>query len=154
MPGKINKKTKIKIEKVIAIILLLIILTGTTYLIYTNFFITKENPYTTSFLNVNPETAYNLMNNTDNLTIIDCRGIEGCGPCEFNRGHLPGAIKNINPFTLFNSTTDILVYSINGSVGEQFCEDLLYNVTVNVYNLEGGFEAWKAIGYPYATGSS
>ena len=82
-----------------------------------------------------------------NLTVVDCRGLEGCSSCQFNRGHLPGAEMNINPSSLFNSTADILVYSKDGTVGYDFCKDLIGNVTGKVYNLEGGYEAWVNAGY-------
>ena len=105
-------------------------------------------PYTTIFYNITPKEAYNLINNTENLTIIDCRGLEGCSHCQFNRGHLPGAELNDNPTTLYQNTADILVYSVNGNVGEDFCLDLLNHVYGKIYNLIGGYNAWVAAGYP------
>ena len=106
----------------------------------------SNNTY--SFISVSPDEAYELITNSTNLTIIDCRGLEGCSHCQFNRGHLPGAELNMYPNTLNDSTNDILVYSKNGTVGEEFCEQLVKNcVTVKIYNLEGGYEAWENAGY-------
>ncbi len=103
--------------------------------------------YTQTYKNVTIEEAYNLINksqNTEyNLTIIDCRGLEGCSVCQYKHGHIPGAVRNDNPITLYNLTDDILVYSVNGTVGAQFCEDLMNHVYGKVYNLEGGWNAWK-----------
>lgn len=103
--------------------------------------------YTQTYKNITVEEAYNLINksqNTDyNLTIIDCRGLEGCSTCQYKRGHLPGAVRNDNPITLYNLTEDILVYSVNGTVGAQFCKDLTNHVYGKIYNLEGGWNAWK-----------
>ena len=110
--------------------------------------------YTTTFTNITVEEAYYLINTTENLTVIDSRGLEGCSHCQFNRGHLPGAELNDNPTTLyqnesdFQNKTDILVYSKNGTVGADFCLDLLGHVYGKIYNLDGGYEAWVAAGYP------
>jgi len=108
-----------------------------------------ETQYTSSYTNISPQAAYDLINTTNNLSIIDCRGREGCGLCQFNnQGHIPGAELNQNSLTLYNYTADILVYSKNGSVGEEFCQELVNHVYGEIYNLEGGFEAWKTVGYP------
>lgn len=101
-----------------------------------------------SFISISPDDAYELITNSINLTIIDCRGLEGCSNCQFNQGHLPGAELNMYPNTLNDSTNDILVYSKNGTAGEYFCEQLINNsIPVKIYNLEGGYEAWENAGY-------
>jgi rhodanese-related sulfurtransferase len=100
--------------------------------------------YTTSYTNLSVGEAWNFINTTtENLTIIDCRGLEGCSTCQYNRGHIPGAERNDNPLTLYNYSDDILVYSVNGSVGATFCEDLVNNVYGKIFNLAGGWNAWK-----------
>jgi rhodanese-related sulfurtransferase len=114
----------------------------------------NTSKFTTSYQNVSPEDAYHIINTTNNLTIIDCRGLEGCSICQYkNDGHLAGAIRNDNPISLYNSTNDILVYSKDGSVGENFCSDLVGHVSGNIYNLEGGFNAWKEADYPLKYGA-
>ena len=91
---------------------------------------------------------------TRNLSIIDVRGLEGCGNCQFNKGgHLPGAELNMNAQTLYNTTDDILVYSVDGSVGADFCMNLTSHVYGKIYNLDGGFDAWKEAGYTIVFGS-
>jgi len=104
--------------------------------------------YTQTYTNVTVEEAYNLINKsqepTYNLTIIDCRGIEGCSTCQFKHGHIPGAVRNDNPLTLENLTDDILVYSVDGKIGAEFCKNLTHNLVYGkIYNLEGGWNAWK-----------
>ena len=103
---------------------------------------------------INGEYIYNLSK--IDLTIIDCRGLEGCSGCQFRAGHLPGAVLNDNYETLFynvtNDKNDILVYSKDGTIGEYFCQNLTGNVYGKLYNLEGGYNAWAAAGYPIETG--
>lgn len=112
-----------------------------------NFPTTSFDVYTSSFQNVSVDEAYYLINTTENLTIIDCRGLEGCSTCQFNRGHLPGADLNDNPTTLYNAKTGILAYSKNGTVGADFCSDLVDHVYGRIYNLQGGWESWSACSY-------
>ena len=104
--------------------------------------------YTSSFSNIEPSEAYSLINTSSNLKVIDCRGLEGCSHCQFNRGHLPGAELNSNVMSLYNSTEDILVYSIDGTVGADFCLDLTGHVYGHIYNLKGGYDAWVSVGFP------
>jgi len=105
----------------------------------------------TTYTNITTEEAYNLSITSNNLTIVDCRGLEGCSTCQFNKGHLPGAEMNLNPKSLFNTTNDILVYSKNGSIGAGFCNDLIGNIKGNIYNLIGGYNAWSEDGYEIET---
>jgi rhodanese-related sulfurtransferase len=104
---------------------------------------------------VNEEYIYNLSK--IDLTIIDCRGLEGCSSCQFKKGHLPGAVLNDNYKSLYynetNDKNDILVYSKDGTVGASFCENLTGHVYGKLYNLEGGYNAWVAAGYPIEKGS-
>jgi rhodanese-related sulfurtransferase len=56
---------------------------------------------------------------------------------------------NINPLVHFNTTENLLIYSKNGTVAEEdFCKVLVNHVYGKIYNLEGGFDAWKEAGYP------
>ncbi len=104
--------------------------------------------YTTSFSNIDPSEAYDLINSSSNLDVVDCRGLEGCSSCQFNHGHLPSARLNSNALTLYDSTEDILVYSKDGSVGSSFCSDLVGHVYGKIYNIKGGYNAWVAAGFP------
>jgi len=107
----------------------------------------KEN-YAQTYTNITVDEAFELLNQSNmgeiNLTIIDCRGIEGCSSCQYRKGHLPGAVQNDNPLSLENETDDILVYSKDGTIGAGYCENLTLNqVYGNIYNLLGGWNAWK-----------
>ena len=154
-----EKKNGKFLEMIVAIALVTITVIAVVYLSYPTLFPNSQNDidsgYTKFYTNISATEAFNLMNTTTNLSIIDVRGLEGCGKCQFkNDGHLSGAVLNSNPDSLVNETFDILVYSKNGSVGAGFCEDLInLLVKVKVYNLDGGFEAWIDAGYELEYGS-
>ena len=153
-----KENSKFEIIATIALVVLLVVSTGYLAMSFTRVeqqIEANENTggYTSYYTNVTAEAAYNLINTTTNLTIIDCRGLEGCGQCQFkNGGHLEGATLNDNPTSLCNSTNDILVYSKDGTVGATFCENLVGHVYGKIYNLEGGFNAWTEKGYKIITG--
>ena len=152
-PSKNNKSFSIFLISILALIIVIAVVLAA---VSTNMFSDDEDnvlpTYTTTFSNITPKEAYELINTTENLTVIDCR--EGCNRCQFNNGHLPGATMNTNPATLYQvegdyqNTTDILVYSVDGTVGADFCLDLTGQVYGKIYNLAGGYEAWVATGYP------
>ena len=98
------------------------------------------NGYTRNYETISVADASALIESNDNLYIIDCR--EGCGPCQFNKGHIDGAGLYDSPESFYNTTHDILVYSVDGAVGEQFCQELVGNVYGKIYNLEGGWNEW------------
>jgi len=107
-----------------------------------------QNTTKTKLYNISATGADRLIKTNSNLTIIDCRGLEGCSSCQFNNGHLPGAEMNINPSNLFNTTNDILVYSKDGTVGYyNFSIHLISHVEGTVYNLKGGYSAWFNEGF-------
>ena len=146
-------------EMLVAIALIIITIIASMYLLYPTIFPDSQNDlyegYAQFFTNISATEAYNLMNTTTNLSIIDVRGLEGCGPCQFkNQGHLPGAVLNNNPDSLFNTTADILVYSKDGIVGANFSQDLVNHVYGKIYNLDGGIQAWRDAGYKLEYGSS
>ena len=150
------KKENKKLEKIAVVALIAILLISGIYLVI----YLIQTPqlegagYTKFFTNVSAEVAYDLINNTANLTIIDCRGLEGCGTCTFkNEGHIKGAVLNSNPETLYNWSEDILVYSKDGIVGAGFCQELINNVNGKLYNLDGGINAWNSLKYPLVYGS-
>lgn len=142
-----------KISVVAIAILAILVIFAIAYFVMSDSW--SENKTNTNnnvgYSTVSISEAYDLINKSlnqeINLTIVDCRGLEGCSICQYNRGHLPGAIRTNDALSLENTTNDILVYSVNGSVGEEFCLDLVNevkNVTGKIYNLEGGWEAWKS----------
>jgi len=146
-----NREKKLRTLLIIFLVLLAVIAVSflTISALWTDLFNdSDEIVYTQSYSNVTIEQAYELLNKSIageiNLTIIDCRGKEGCSTCQYNRGHLPGAILDENELNYQNETNDILVYSVDGSVGAEFCEILTDNLVYGkVYNLIGGWNAWK-----------
>jgi len=146
---------------IIAVVLLvgILVLLSSFYVYYTYYaseeIIEEDIPtFTATFTNVTPEEAYEIINSTDNLTMVDCGKSSGCSPCDYkNKGHIPGSSQNSNPLTLYNSTNDILVYSRDEITGINFCLDLTNNVYGKIYNLAGGYDAWKEKGFPVNYGA-
>ena len=142
------------LESIVAIALVIITIIASIYLLYPTFFPDSQNNfyegYAQNYTNISVAEAYDIINTTTdmNLSIIDVRGLEGCGSCQFkNKGHLPGAVLNSNPDSLFNSTAIFIVYSVDGTIGANFSQQLVNHVYGKIYNLEGGFEAWQDAGY-------
>jgi rhodanese-related sulfurtransferase len=152
-----TKKENKKLEKIAAVVLVIIIIISTFYLFL--FYIQnpqsiQETKYAKYFTNITASAAYELINNSIYLTIIDCRSLEGCGYCSFkNEGHIKGAELNSNAKTLYNWSEDILVYSKNGTAGASFCQELINKVYGKIYNLDGGINAWNELKYPLVYGS-
>ncbi len=139
------KKNNGKTLRIIISIVFVLILVFVAIYVVLNLF---DNPDTPIYYTVSPEEASGLINNSANLIVVDVRGLEGCSHCQFNKGHLPGAELNSNAISLYNSTNDLLVYSVNGTVGAEFCLDLNGHVYGKLYNLDGGYDAWFAAGFP------
>jgi len=141
-PGNNREKMFLKLS---AVLIAIIVLLGIVYIV-----VSQEKPEENDkvpYRNISAEETYNLINTSSNLRVIDVRGLEDWCTCRFASNHIPGAELNSNPTTLYNETNDILVYSINGTVGEQFCKDLIGHVKGDLYNLEGGYEAWIDSGF-------
>jgi len=102
----------------------------------------KQEQFSTGYQNITVEVAESMIESNPSLKVIDIRGLEGCGSCQFNKGHLPRAERVTQPSLLYNSTDDILVYSKDGNLSSWFCLQLSGNVSCNIYNLKGGWEAW------------
>lgn len=149
------KKVGIKLDTIVLILFVILIAFASVY-VATSYFFSEptEIKYTSSYKNISPEAAYNIINKTKNLVIIDCRGLEGCGPCQIKRdGRLDFDVVylNQNPYVHYNTTENLLIYSKNGTVAEEdFCKVLVNHVYGKIYNLEGGFDAWKEAGYPFS----
>ena len=92
------------------------------------------------------EAAWERIGSLENLTIIDCRPCE----CQFVQ-RIPGAVWSDTPSMFHGWHEDVLVYSQEGVVSVDFCEDLLWQVYGSIYHLDGGFDAWKAAGYGIET---
>ena len=99
--------------------------------------------YTTNYSNLTPQQAYNLVyNNSEALIIVDMRNCD----CSYNKGHISGAIWQINPETFYNSVMDILVYGEDDQ-SLIYCQKLVGHVYGAIYHLDGGIEAWESAGY-------
>ena len=165
------EKNKEKMFRAIMVVVLAaIIIISFTFVIINN---NQNEDVIETYVNESKEEVLSLLNNSKeyddvhgdfvynlskiHLTIIDCRGLEGCSSCQFRSGHLPGAVLNQNYETLYYNVTDnkndILVYSKDGIIGEYFCQNLTGHVYGKLYNLEGGYDGWVAAGYPIKTGN-
>ena len=126
-------------------ITILIVLVAVSIVCMVNPRIVPWYPYgkeTSTYSNLTVEKVKELIETNASITILDVRALEGCGSCQFNNGHLPGAILTSDAKKYYNATYDILVYSKDGTVGEEFCKELKYHVYGNIYNLQGGWEEW------------
>jgi rhodanese-related sulfurtransferase len=104
---------------------------------------TTKRKVTTSFTSLSPQEAYDLMNNSVNLTIIDCSSCQ----CSYNRAHIVDAIWDDTPSHYYNLTTDVLAYCQNGAVSLAFCNELVNHTYGEIFHIAGGFSAWKATGF-------
>jgi len=132
-----------KIFLVIVFVFFLILSIITLALIITNDALPCNcNGYTMEYQTITAREARDLIAH-NSITVADIRGLEGCGTCQFNRGHVTGAGRYIDPKALYNHTQDILVYSKDGTRGEWFCQQLVGHVYCDIYNMEGGWIAWS-----------
>jgi len=100
--------------------------------------------YTASYTAIDPKTAYELVfNNSNPLTIVDVRSCD----CDYEEGHIPKAIWRTYAPSLYETTSDLLVYCNDGELSVTFCEDLLDHTYGAIYLLEDGINAWKNAGY-------
>jgi rhodanese-related sulfurtransferase len=100
--------------------------------------------YVRFYTNVSVAEAVALINSSGALTIVDCRGCK----CNYEKGHLPNAIWENTPHQFYNMTGDLLVYSQEGNGSAEFCEQLVNHTYGALYNLAGGYTAWKREGLP------
>jgi len=106
--------------------------------------------YTTTFTNIDVQEAKNLIESEQNLIVADIRSCD----CDYNKGHLPHAVWQTSPSSLYGTTSDVIVYCQDGLESISFCQDLLDNTYGGIYYLEGGFNAWKNAGYIVISSSS
>jgi len=108
------------------------------------------------YITITAEEAYELINNTPTLFIIDVRTSE-----EYNQGYIKNAVSI--PLSELESRADelpldlqtpLLVYCQSGYRSVQASQQLTSMNYSQVHNLDGGFSAWKAVGYPYVTQST
>ena len=82
------------------------------------------------------------------LTLVDVR--EGS---EYRAGHIAGAhhipLGRIDAAHLPKGEETIVIYCLKGARGLSACEKLLkQNPDMDIFNLDGGIDAWSAAGFP------
>jgi phage shock protein E len=107
-----------------------------------------------AYTDVSAEEAYELINTTPSLFILDVRTLD-----EYKEGHIQKAVL-IPHDELENQADDlpadlqapILVYCHSGGRSAAASQTLALMNYSQVNNLLGGFISWKNAGYPYETG--
>jgi len=141
-----NKKIQVILISILVIISAGAVI-GYTYILESE---VKDNEPTGPFLatfytELSAEEAKNLIETNETpLIILDIRDCK----CNYNTGHLPNATWNVNPYSFWNKTEDLLVYSNKNNESIFFCERLINNTYSRLFYLDGGYEAWKNAGYP------
>ena len=115
-------------------------------LVISLFFCCNKNVKTT-FKNINIDKLEVLINEND-VKLIDVRR-----PSEFNNGHIENAI-NIDyydgnfskSFDNLDKSQTIVLYCKSGRRSSKSAVKLVEKGFNNVYNLDGGFEAWTLKG--------
>ena len=101
--------------------------------------------FTTTYSGLSPTQGYTLINSSeDSIIIVDVRECQ----CNYNKGHIPNAIWNINPRSFYNETKDLLIYENKESLSLDFCESLKGHTYGSIYYLKGGMDAWKSANLP------
>ena len=151
-----ENKTKNKGRIIEITFLLAIIVICGLAAIYIATNILNQGEYTTEITYITGEEAYDIINGSANIRIIDVRGCK----CNYKTNHIPTSIWNLNPNEFKNSKKDIIIYDNYGKHetfgnGEAvtFCEYLVGTVYGKIYCIENGFKfGWETPGYPMQTG--
>ncbi|MFW9915044.1 MAG: rhodanese-like domain-containing protein [Candidatus Thorarchaeota archaeon] len=117
--------------------------------------VATESKTSNSYTDVSAEEAHTLINTTSTLFILDVRALE-----EFKDGHIQSSVlipladleERANELPADNHTP-ILVYCRSGGRSASASAILVSMDYEQVYNLLGGFLAWKNAGYPYEIGN-
>ena len=148
MEEEIKKGENKKIQ--VFLIIVLVIISISAAIGYTLSTETNENGptgpfYTTTYSAMSPKDVLALIHSNETpFVIVDIRSCK----CNYNSGHLPNSTWNVNPYSFYNMTEDLVVYSKNNDDSIEFLEKLLNNTYSKLYYLEGGINAWKLSGYP------
>ncbi len=109
-----------------------------------------------NYLTINVSEAKELIENETDLFLLDVRT-----ESEYNEGYIEGAtliphdqIENQSEKLPSNKSRPILVYCRSGTRSAIASSTLVSLNYTAVYNMDGGFLAWKDAGYPYLTESS
>ncbi|MFB6212741.1 MAG: rhodanese-like domain-containing protein [Candidatus Magasanikbacteria bacterium] len=95
---------------------------------------------------VNPEKLNNWLENRE-AVVIDVRE-----PDEYSRGHIPSALNlplsTLKPDVLDNIEAEKVVMQCNtGGRSSRACAVVKENTDKQLYDLDGGIEAWKQAGF-------
>ena len=132
----------------------LLILTGTTLLISPVSLVESKTQSVGDYATISVTEAKNLLLNSSdqymqpNIFVLDVRT-----QTEYNTGYIEGA--TLIPHTEINTTNElptnksdtILVYCGSGMRSANASQDLDGLGYTNVYNMDGGLNAWKTAGY-------
>ena len=110
-----------------------------------------EKEEQTSYIDITPAEAKELINNTPELIIIDVSP-------NYENGHLPGAVN----YYIGDGSLEWAIPTRNiNTPSPRYCSD--HSVSINgaqklidagfttVYRLEGNYQAWVDAGYPIET---
>ena len=156
-----SNKGEQKKLKIISLVLIALIILSAFYIITTGINTSEDNKnYQERIIYLTADEAWELMNNTDTLYVIDVRSCK----CNFDDYTLTKDtiyVKYLHPEEFYNSTEydltyDILVYDNLGNdtytnQSNYFCQEVIKSrrVSGTVYCLEGGISAWRDKDYPY-----
>ncbi|MBD3398601.1 hypothetical protein GF412_05155 [Candidatus Micrarchaeota archaeon] len=100
------------------------------------------------YIDVTPEAAYELINMSPNLIVVDVSN-------SYAQGHLPGAVNHPYGDGTFSEAyqgwdphVPYLVYCHSDSVSIAAAGELAEIGFTEVYRLKGNYGAWEAAGYP------
>lgn len=107
------------------------------------------------YINISVSEAKNKIDTEPELFILDVRW-----DYEYEAGHISGAvhipyteIMNREHELPINKTHPILVYCKSGGRSQTASMTLVSLSYSQIFNMEGGFTAWKNAGYSYETGA-
>jgi hypothetical protein len=148
---EITPKEENKKIQVILISVLIIISSSAVigYKISTDYLFQNNEPtgpfLATFYTSISAEDAYNLIiANETPLIIIDARSCK----CDYNKGHLPNATWNVNPYNFWNKTEDLIVYSKTNEDSIFFLDKLVNKTYSRLFYINGGYKTWLNAGYP------
>ena len=102
----------------------------------------------TGYVDISPEEAKKMIDENQDLIVIDVSP-------NYDRGHLPGAINYYlgdgsldKAIPELDKEADYLVYCHVDSVAIAGAKKLVEAGFMNVYRLEGNYQAWIDAGYP------
>jgi rhodanese-related sulfurtransferase len=146
-----EKKQSKKLEISIAVVLIAVVLIAVIFLTFYNNApaqnTNNEPVLSTAYEAIEPKDAYNLMNKSENLLIVD---ISTC-KCKWTANCINlSSIWDHNPKNFYNETRDILVCDYYGKETDYapFCNGLVNHTYGKIFYLKGGTTAWKQLGFP------